>query len=159
MYIIFLCCEFLVWSEFAPCSCYSRLTCWQHSVQPELVQSVDGTKHTIKWSTNLVTRLKSSQTFSYTMKAWEAWVILFKFAQNNNPWIWIYYMIERRERKLHHVQPMRLAMNTPGLHVNMWACQVTHIACGFDFFHMFTHSTGLFCRTWLSDLVQICTNS
>ena len=35
----------LVWSEFVPCSCYSGLTSWQRSVQPELVQSVDGTKH------------------------------------------------------------------------------------------------------------------
>ena len=61
----------LVRSEFALCSCYSGLTCWQHSVQPELVQSVDGTKHTIKWSTNLVTRLKIRPKHFHTQ--WEHW--------------------------------------------------------------------------------------
>ena len=50
-------------------------------MQPELLQSVDGTKHTIKWSTNLVTRLKNlPNIFIHNESMGELdRVILFKF--------------------------------------------------------------------------------
>ena len=122
--IILLCYEFELCSEFAPRSCYSGLTCWQHSVQPELVQSVDGTKHTIKWSTNLVTRLKLLPNIPYTMKAHMGNLIDRKKGERTT-----------RCTTLHGDEHCHA-----GLHVNMWPCQVTCIACDLTWSHVHTHN-------------------